>query len=495
MDSSPASPLYLYLPLYLLPPLCPSSTQEKRPMMAEINARPKRINWVPYALLLPSLIYLILFFAWPMTQGLVLAVRDGRGLLALNTEPTRESPVMDRIPATAFVEILERQGNVLEADASVQTGTMLTEQWFFIAGEDPNGIPVQGWASENRIRVRNTDDAGRPLDGSVRTRIGADVDPNTNLYAEPNSRSPIVGQLPPSVMVAIEDQQTLEVWFRVRAEDPDNPAEGWAPSRYIQVFGDTDRGRVDRGNVAQYTTRFLQRMVNDRFFWPALGTTMLLMVLIIPLQFILAIIMALVIQARLKGNSFFLYVFAIPLGVSELAVGILWFSIFTQNGLLNSILQGLGLIDAPITYLTANTRYWIIIAIWLAEVWRATSLVMVIVVSGLQAISDEVLEAAELFGANLWQRVRHVILPMLRPSLQVALILRTILALQVFAVVIALSGGDVVTVLANETYRQYVTFRNSNVAAAYAALILLISMVSAVVYLRTIRSQEEAGVS
>jgi multiple sugar transport system permease protein len=86
-----------------------------------------------------------------------------------------------------------------------------------------------------------------------------------------------------------------------------------------------------------------------------------------------------------------------------------------------------------------------------------------------------------------------VILPLLRPSLQVALILRTILALQVFAVVVALSGGDVVTVLANETYRQYYDFRNLNVAAAFAGLILLISMVSAVFYLRTIRTQEEAA--
>jgi len=64
--------------------------------------------------------------------------------------------------------------------------------------------------------------------------------------------------------------------------------------------------------------------------------------------------------------------------------------------------------------------------------------------------------------------------------------------LQVFAVVIALSGGDVVTVLANETYRQYYDLRNMNVAAAYAALILLISMVSAVIYLRMVRTQEEA---
>lgn len=88
--------------------------------------------------------------------------------------------------------------------------------------------------------------------------------------------------------------------------------------------------------------------------------------------------------------------------------------------------------------------------------------------------------------------MRFVILPMLRPSLQVALILRTILALQVFAVVIALSGGDIVTVLANEAYRQYYDLRNINVAAAYSGLILLISMISAVFYLRTVRSNEEA---
>ena len=234
-------------------------------------------------------------------------------------------------------------------------------------------------------------------------------------------------------------------------------------------------------------------MVNDRFFWPALRTTLLLVVLIIPAQFVLAIIMALVIQADLKGGGIFLYIFAIALGVSDLAVGILWYSIFTQSGYLNSILQGLGLIDSPIIYLSANTRYWIIIAIWLAEVWRATALVMVIVVAGMQAISREVLEAAEVFGATLWQRIRYVILPLLRPSLQVALILRTILAFQVFAVVIVLSGGDIMTVLANETYRQYYDQRNFNVAAAYASFILLLSMITSFFYLRAVRTQEEVA--
>ena len=72
------------------------------------------------------------------------------------------------------------------------------------------------------------------------------------------------------------------------------------------------------------------------------------------------------------------------------------------------------------------------------------------------------------------------------------LILRTILAFQVFAVVIVLSGRDVITVLANETYRQYYDLQNFNVAAAYASFILLLSMVSSLFYLRAVRTQEEA---
>jgi multiple sugar transport system permease protein len=77
--------------------------------------------------------------------------------------------------------------------------------------------------------------------------------------------------------------------------------------------------------------------------------------------------------------------------------------------------------------------------------------------------------------------------------LQVALILRTILAFQVFAVVVALSGGEIITVLANETYRWYdvAAYNNPNVAAAYAGFIMLISLGISVIYLRTVRSQEE----
>jgi multiple sugar transport system permease protein len=172
-------------------------------------------------------------------------------------------------------------------------------------------------------------------------------------------------------------------------------------------------------------------------------------------------------------------------------------TVFTQRGFLNTFLQQLGVIDRPYVFLSADHQNWMIVAVVLAEIWRATSIVMVIVVSGLQAIPREYLEAGELFGANLWQRLRHIILPLLKPSLQVALILRTILAFQVFAVVVAITGGRVLTVLAYETYRWYDPgdsgFNNPNMAAAYAGFIMLISLAFAVFYLRTVRTQEEAA--
>jgi multiple sugar transport system permease protein len=454
------------------------------------RSRRKKINWAPYLLILPSLIYLALFFAWPMVQGLILAVREPGALLTLHAEPERGSPATGSLPRGVQVSILDLQGNTI-APEDLGLGNLLTETWYQIRAESPDGEGIEGWTPGQRVRVREEAEDGRPVAGTIRSILSTTAEPTTPVYADPDEDSEIIGRLEAQTPVVIQDRILLEVWYLIRGEQDGHSVEGWVQSRFIQVFGTSAEGRIFQGDTSQFTTRYIERMVADRFFMPALRTTLLLIVMIIPVQFVLAIIMALVIQANLKGSGLFLYVFAIALGVSDLAVGIVWYSVFTQLGFLNSILQSLGLIDAPITYLSANQRHWIIIAIWLAEVWRATAIVMVIVVAGMQAISREVLEAAEVFGATLWQRVRYVIIPLLRPSLQVALILRTILAFQVFAVVIVLSGGDVVTVLANETYRQYYDLRNFNVAASYAIFILLLSMITSFFYLRAVRSQEE----
>jgi multiple sugar transport system permease protein len=276
---------------------------------------------------------------------------------------------------------------------------------------------------------------------------------------------------------------------------------GWAPYAllapslvYLVVFFAMPMvnafGLAFQGDEGGYSLEPIRRMLGDERFAKALTTTLLLVVIIVPIQFVVAMGMALVVNARLKGTDLWLYIFALPLGVSELAAGIVWFSIFTEQGWLNSFLTQVGILDRPFIFLDYQRPTLLILTIVVAEAWRATSIVMIILVAGLQGIPRDYLEAADVFGATAWQRVRHVILPLLKPSIRVALILRTILAFQVFATVIALAGSAT-NVLAGEAYRWYQNLRDARVAAAYASLILVLSVVSTVLFLLLLPTEED----
>ena len=365
-----------------------------------------RNRWVPYILIAPSLLYLALFFAYPMVQSLQLAFTSSEQAATLRAEPSDDSAVTGTLPMQTDVQVLERA----EAEETLPNGRTRPTFWFRI--EAAGG--ASGWVNQNSVFIENR-----------------------------------------------RTSETLRI-----------------------VAGE---------NVAGFSLNHVQRVMGDARFDDALGTTLLLIVLILPAQFVLAICMALILQSQIKGAGIFLYIFAIPLGISDLAAGLVWYAFFTQRGFINSVLVPAGILDQPYVFIQAANTGWMIFAIALAEIWRATAIVMVIVVSGLQAVPRDYMEAGEVFGAGLWQRIRHIILPLLKPSLQVALILRTILAFQTFAVVVAITGGDVLTVLGNETYRWYdpATFNNPNAAAVYSLFIMVISMAISLFYLRAVRSQEE----
>lgn len=247
-----------------------------------------------------------------------------------------------------------------------------------------------------------------------------------------------------------------------------------------------------RGGDGRWTLEHFQRMASDLYFKDAVKYTVLLTVVMVPLQVVLALCMAMLLGGINRGRDLFLYVWTIPLGISDLAAGIVWLSIFTERGYLNSFLQAVGVIQEPRLWLSYETPAMLFLAVVAAEVWRATAIVFVILVAGLQLIPKEYGEAAEVFGATPWRRFWRVTLPLLMPSLQVALILRTILALEVFAVVVAL-GGRNLPVLAGEAYFWYNAYQSPGVAAAYSVLILGISVAATLVYLRLMRSRQEAA--
>ncbi len=234
-----------------------------------------------------------------------------------------------------------------------------------------------------------------------------------------------------------------------------------------------------------------RRMVDDLNFQAAVRNTFLLVLAVIPVQVALALAMGLMLQKLSAGRDLVLWVWTIPLAVSDLAAGLVWLAILQDSGYLNSALYALGVLEEPTSWLNAETPITLFLGIAVAEVWRATAVVLIILVAGLQLIPKEYGEAADIFGATPWTKFRKITLPLLKPSLQSALILRTVLAFEVFAVVYAL-GGRNFPVLVGEAYVWQRDNQNYGVAAAYAVLIMLISLAATVGWLRALRVRSEA---
>lgn len=236
------------------------------------------------------------------------------------------------------------------------------------------------------------------------------------------------------------------------------------------------------------------RDVTSHWKFPiSLKNTLLLAAAVVPVQLVLALWMATMVNGMGRGRDLVLYVWTIPLGISDLAAGIIWLAIFEQSGFLNSMMSGLGLIERPGTLLSYQNPGLVFLAIALAEIWRATAIMLVILVAGIGLIPREYYEAAEVFGASPWQRFWRITLPLLRPSLSTALVLRVILAFEVFAVVQAL-GGTLFPVLMGETFIYQFELLNGGGAAAIALIILAISIAFTLVILRITRVPKGARI-
>jgi multiple sugar transport system permease protein len=238
-----------------------------------------------------------------------------------------------------------------------------------------------------------------------------------------------------------------------------------------------------------FSLETFQRMLAEANFGDAWRNTVLLLLLIVPLQVALALAIALLVNSRFRGHRLFFLIYTVPLAVSDLAAGLLWLAAFTERGYLNGVLQTAGVIGQPVLWLSFDDFAGLVTAIVIAESWRTTAMVLLVLIAGLELIPRNYLETAELFGASRIRRTVHVVLPLLRPSLQSALIIRTIFAFQTFAVVFALAGRNL-PVLAGEAYTSYATNHDEHLAAAYGVVILGLSIVAIVVYLRLLGPRE-----
>ncbi len=172
-----------------------------------------------------------------------------------------------------------------------------------------------------------------------------------------------------------------------------------------------------------------QRLFSDPAFYNALGNTLRLLIMVVPIGMALALGVALLLNHRLRGRSLFRTLYFLPVVTSTVAASIVWTWIFQPRyGLVGGAFAFLGWQD--VNWLTRPDL--VLIPIGVVVIWQRLGFDMILFLAGLQAIPRPLIEAAIIDGATWWQRFRHVVLPLLSPTTFLVLVLSTISAFQIF---------------------------------------------------------------
>jgi ABC-type sugar transport system permease subunit len=208
----------------------------------------------------------------------------------------------------------------------------------------------------------------------------------------------------------------------------------------------------------------------------------------------LALLLALLLNHSLKGISVFRGIFFTPVVISFVAVGILWQRIYDPNiGLLDGLLQTLGLMHTPIDWLgNPNLSLFSII---LVDIWKWTGYHTVIYLAGLQIISRDFYESADIDGATAWQKLRYITLPQLRQMTIINITIACMGAFSVFDLVyIMTNGGPYQSTSVLLTYMYNITFASSNSNFGYgttvAYLLFVIILAISIVQIKNMNAKD-----
>lgn len=222
------------------------------------------------------------------------------------------------------------------------------------------------------------------------------------------------------------------------------------------------------------------RLFESSTFWYSLLNTLIFAVVIVPLQSGLALILALLVNAKVRGTNFFRTVYFLPVVTSMVVVSMLFMYMYQQDGLINALLAKVG-ITGPDWLGDPNTA---LIALIVMSAWQGMGLHMVIWLSGLQTIPEELYEAAQIDGTTRWQQFVNVTWPCLEQTRTFILITITIAAFAVFTQVNVMTQGGpldatstVVFLAVRAGFDQQQTGYASAISLVFFALVLAVSLV------------------
>ncbi|TPX04537.1 sugar ABC transporter permease, partial [Schumannella luteola] len=231
-------------------------------------------------------------------------------------------------------------------------------------------------------------------------------------------------------------------------------------------------------------------LLTNPAFWNSLANSAVLWLLIIPVQLVIALAAAILLDnAKLRMRGFYRTAFIVPFVTPLVAVAQIWVVLFDQNyGAVNAVLGALGLPD--IAWLTSSA--WAKPTLALLFIWKTTGFIIVILLSGLQAIDSSVYEAAALDGAGRMRKVWSITVPLIRRTLMFAVVLQTLAVFQMFAepFVVTQGGPYSSTTTAGLYLYNHITRGDLGTGAANSFLLVILVMALSLGMVRLLRAKD-----
>jgi multiple sugar transport system permease protein len=235
-------------------------------------------------------------------------------------------------------------------------------------------------------------------------------------------------------------------------------------------------------------------MLRDQTFWETIGRTLYFTVVSVGLELVLGLAIAQLIHSHPWGWKFLRFSLIIPWAVPTIVNGAMWRWIYSADfGALNGLLMQLGLIKHYIPWLTLPNMAMNLVIV--ADIWHTMPFVALVLQAALATLPEDLNEAAAVDGANAWQRFWQIRVPLLKPAILVALIVRTVDAFRVFDIVYILTSGGPAYKTLTITYLTYLNsfaFGKQGIGAALSFLISAFTIMMALVYIRILYRPEES---
>jgi ABC-type sugar transport system permease subunit len=242
-----------------------------------------------------------------------------------------------------------------------------------------------------------------------------------------------------------------------------------------------------RGRPFVWFANYIE-VLGDGRFWEALLHTGIFTVGTVTLELILGLVLAVALNRAYRGRGLVRAAVLVPWAIPTVVSALLWRFMFdSQAGIANAVLMDVGLMQEPFVWFIHTTAAWV--PIILADVWKMTPFVALLLLAGLQNIDRSLYEAARIDGAGPWQQFVHVTLPLLKPAVLVALIFRTLDAFRVFDLIFVLTGGGPGTAtepIALYTFSALLQNLRFGYGSALSVVIFLVTFTLALFYIRVL---------